>query len=233
MRCLVVLLALSSVAFAQRGGGGGGGAGGGGRRQLYVPDPTNRQHVRECQNRIIHQRGDSNYFYSWRHPRTRDEKVDWLDARNICRRHCMDLVSLETPQENNLIRNVIETDRIPYIWTSGRKCDFGGCDRADLKPTIVNGWFWSGSGAKIFPSNRRFAGTWSHTGGARRPQPDNREPTDGSGFGEQESCIAILNNFYNDGVVWHDVGCSHKKHFVCEDSKELINFVQSRARVQL
>jgi hypothetical protein len=34
-------------------------------------------------------------------------------------------------------------------------------------------------------------------------------------------------------VVWHDVGCSHKKHFVCEDSDELINFVQSRARVRL
>jgi hypothetical protein len=85
----------------------------------------------------------------------------------------------------------------------------------------------------MFPTNRRFQGTWSNTGGGRRPQPDNREPQDGSGFGEDEACVAILNNFYQDGVAWHDVACSHKKHFVCEDSDEILNFVRSRANVQL
>lgn len=38
------------------------------------------------------------YFFSWEHTPTRSLEVDWLDARNICRRHCMDAVSLETPQ---------------------------------------------------------------------------------------------------------------------------------------
>lgn len=38
------------------------------------------------------------YFFSWEHGPTRNLEVDWLDARNICRRHCMDAVSLETPQ---------------------------------------------------------------------------------------------------------------------------------------
>lgn len=38
------------------------------------------------------------YFFSWEHTPTRALEVDWLDARNICRRHCMDAVSLETPQ---------------------------------------------------------------------------------------------------------------------------------------
>lgn len=38
------------------------------------------------------------YFFSWEHAPTRSLEVDWLDARNICRRHCMDAVSLETPQ---------------------------------------------------------------------------------------------------------------------------------------
>lgn len=44
------------------------------------------------------------YFFSWEHLPTRTLEVDWLDARNICRRHCMDAVSLETPQviENNI-----------------------------------------------------------------------------------------------------------------------------------
>lgn len=47
------------------------------------------------------------YFFSWEHAPTRNLEVDWLDARNICRRHCMDAVSLETPQENEFIKQRI------------------------------------------------------------------------------------------------------------------------------
>ena len=36
-----------------------------------------------------------------------------------------------------------------FFWTSGRKCNFKGCDREDLKPVIVKGWFWSGSGVRL------------------------------------------------------------------------------------
>ena len=43
---------------------------------------------------------------------------------------------------------------------------------------------------------------------ASRPQPDNREGN--------ESCLAVLNNFYNDGVRFHDVACHHRKPVVCE-----------------
>lgn len=46
--------------------------------------------------------------------------------------------------------------------------------------------------------------------------------------GNDESCLSILNNFYNDGIKWHDVACHHRKPFVCEDSDELLNFVLSR-----
>ena len=31
-----------------------------------------------------------------------------------------------------------------------------------------------------------------------------------------------MNNFYGDGVVWHDIACYHKKYFVCEDSPQLM-----------
>ena len=145
-----------------------------------------------------------NYFFSWLHPATSSLEVDWLDARNVCRRHCMDAVSLETLQENEFIKQQLArcklllsfprsafsrprngsvtdwllsfaTDGVKYIWTSGRKCDFDGCNRADLQPTIVNGWFWSGSEAKIPPTDQRALGDWSNTGGDGRPQPDNRE----------------------------------------------------------
>ncbi len=35
-------------------------------------------------------------------------QVDWLEGRNICREYCMDLVSLETPTEDMLIRRLIQ-----------------------------------------------------------------------------------------------------------------------------
>ena len=40
------------------------------------------------------------------------------------------------------------------------------------------------------------------------PQPDNR---DGN-----EVCIGVLNNFYADGVKWHDVACHHRKPTICQ-----------------
>lgn len=42
-----------------------------------------------------------------------------------------------------------------------------------------------------------------------RPQPDNRE-------NGKEFCLAVLNNFYNDGIRWHDVACHHEKAIICE-----------------
>ncbi|ROT65941.1 hypothetical protein C7M84_016068 [Penaeus vannamei] len=32
----------------------------------------------------------------------------------------------------------------------------------------------------------------------------------------REFCLAVLNNFYNDGIRWHDVACHHEKPIVCE-----------------
>lgn len=87
----------------------------------------------------------------------------------------MDAVSLETPQENEFIKQRIARGNVRYIWTSGRKCNFAGCDRPDLQPPNINGWFWSGSGAKIGPTTQRNSGDWSSTGGYGQPQPDNRE----------------------------------------------------------
>ena len=116
-----------------------------------------------------------NYFFSWLHGPVANLEVDWLDSRNVCRRHCMDAVSLETPQENELIKSRIAQGNVRYIWTSGRKCNFKGCERSDLQPSNVNGWFWSGSGVKIGATSQRNTGDWSATGGYGDAQPDNRE----------------------------------------------------------
>ena len=53
------------------------------------------------------------------------------------------------------------SDDLAYIWTSGRLCNFKGCDRDDLQPVQVNGWFWSGSGVKMAPTNSTPPG-WSY-----------------------------------------------------------------------
>lgn len=54
------------------------------------------------------------YFFSWEHAPTRNLEVDWLDARNICRRHCMDAVSLETPQVNRCSQSIVLTPSIVF-----------------------------------------------------------------------------------------------------------------------
>lgn len=81
----------------------------------------------------------------------------------------------------------ISAGNVRYIWTSGRKCNFNGCDRPDLQPPNINGWFWSGSGAKIGPTTQRNTGDWSSTGGYGQAQPDNREAAQVS-----DSCDAVV-----------------------------------------
>lgn len=56
-----------------------------------------------------------------------------------------------------------------------------------------------------------------------KPQPDNREAIQG---GAPENCLAVLNQFYNDGVNWHDVACHHKKPWICEDNESLLRYVR-------
>lgn len=168
-----------------------------------------------------------NLFLSSHVPALAGRKVDWLDARNLCREYCMDLVALETQEKNNLIFRLIQTNDVPYIWTAGRLCDFKGCEgRTDLEPKNLFGWFWSATREKIQPTNRIPQGwgynPWSQTGHKKIPQPDNAEFDINQ---TSESCLSVLNNVYNDGIAWHDVACYHEKPFVCEDSEELLNYV--------
>lgn len=54
-------------------------------------------------------------------------------------------------------------------------------------------------------------------------QPDNREEKQN---GAAENCLALLNNFYGDGIHWHDVACHHRKPFVCEENEALLKWVR-------
>lgn len=153
-----------------------------------------------------------------------DLKGDWLEGRNFCREYCMDLVSLETEAENTFFVKFIKRNKVDYIWTSGRICDFKGCDRADLQPTSINGWFWTGSNKKIGPTNATTWSyqPWSNTGHLKIPQPDNAEEDIN---GKVESCLGLLNDIYEDGIKWHDIACYHPKPFMCEDSDALLDYV--------
>merc|ERR1712029_1266848 len=93
-------------------------------RLLSLPVPE------KCANRPKHfEHGGHNYWFSGDEENFTDHKVDWLDGRNICREYSMDLVSLETPTEHELIEKFIKDNDLPYVWSSGRLCNFKGCDR--------------------------------------------------------------------------------------------------------
>jgi len=237
---LVLLLPL--VAHAQfgflgniiRGFTRGGGGGGGGLANIFRPQGVDKLFPDDC-GRLdsgrgalcfgdavlcrqrtsldgIRQFGGKNYYFSWMdnaRPEVRNTKWDWFNARNYCRKRCMDLVSFETESEYNWVKGFLGNTQ--FFWTSGRKCNFDGCDKPEFFPKLINGWFWSANQVKMAPTNSRNQfHDWSHTGGSGRAQPDSREG--------DEACMAVLNNFYGDGVKWHDVACHHEKPIVCEDN---------------
>ena len=65
----------------------------------------------------------------------------------------------------NLILGFVDGG-VPYFWTSGRKCNFDGCDKPEFFPKNINGWFWSANQVKMGPTNGGQFNDWSHTGGS-------------------------------------------------------------------
>jgi len=185
-----------------------------------------------CQDRVNREGnvrfGNHLYWVSWQSNdhRLKTANWDWFNARNYCRKRCMDLVSIETQREYDFIKGLMHPDT-KYFWTSGRMCNFEGCDREDFLPKNINGWFWSANQARMNPTNGTRFHDWSQTGGSRppKPQPDNREKVENPS-GDDEACMAVLNNFYGDGVKWHDVACHHEKPIICEDVEGHLNFAR-------
>ena len=54
------------------------------------------------------EREGHNYFFSKNEQAFEDLKGDWLEGRNFCREYCMDLVSLETQEENDFFINFLQ-----------------------------------------------------------------------------------------------------------------------------
>lgn len=198
-------------------------------RLLSRPNPV------KCSRRPkqFQDRKSGHFYFASENTNFKGHEASWLDARNLCRERCMDLVSIETSTENKMIQDLVVEHNLNAIWTSGRLCNFVGCDAPHLQPRHINGWFWSGSGARIAATNSTPKGwprrPWSHTGyigqflsGRPVPQPDNAEHLLQKSPVTQEACLSVNNNWYNDGVTWHDTACYRKKSFICEDSEVLM-----------
>ncbi|KAK7074782.1 Lectin C-type domain [Halocaridina rubra] len=151
--------------------------------------PTNFRRIRSADSGVAVDGtlGISEYHYSWLH----DGKKEYIQSEAAA--YCNSLgtgwapVNIESQEENAFVSGVIKSHRLDWLWTGGQKD--GSC------------WKW--------PSGSSFDGFgWSHTGGFHSPQPDNREGN--------ENCLAILNDFYRDGIKWHDVACYHEKPTICE-----------------
>ncbi|XP_023339500.1 uncharacterized protein LOC111709818 [Eurytemora carolleeae] len=197
-----------------------------------------RPRIEKCNARPKHyldKRTGHYYFFSGKTDYGSYE-ASWLDARNICREMCMDLVSLETSEENMMVEAVIKQYEVDDIWTSGRLCNFHGCDAPHLQPKNIKGWFWSGSGSSIPPTNETAPGwkdnPWSDTGFLSQfvskpvPQPDNAEYLLQRSGVTIEACLSVQNNWYSDGIEWHDAACYRTKQFICEDSDVMMNFMK-------
>ncbi|XP_053635130.2 asialoglycoprotein receptor 2-like [Cherax quadricarinatus] len=132
--------------------------------------------------------GGSQYYFSWKHDGGKE--YTGSAAASLCSSlgGGWQAVGISSQEELNYIHGIIGRERLDYIWTGGNK---------------------SGSSFKWLNGEPFSVTGWSHTGGLRKPQPDNRE-------GGKENCLAILNNFYKDGIKWHDVACHHLKPVICE-----------------
>lgn len=133
-----------------------------------------------------HNFGGRNYLVSWRLGCT---QFTQSEGAAYCRSNGMNPVSLDDPSKEAEFVSLVAREGQPYFWTGGT---------VNTQARTVS-----------WPSGRTTSTSlWSPTGGAGRPQPDNREGN--------ERCLGVLNNFYQDGVKFHDIACHHRKPVICE-----------------
>merc|ERR1719347_756160 len=133
-----------------------------------------------------HRFGGQDFLVSWR---VGCSSFTQRDGENFCRANGMRPISIDSSAKEREFLKLIGQDRQRYFWTGGK-----------IRGRTIT-----------WPSGSQYSNVnWSNTGGAKRPQPDNREGN--------EFCVAVLNNFYNDGIRFHDVSCHHKKPIICESS---------------
>ena len=74
------------------------------------------------------------YFFSWEHPQTRNATATWFQARNVCRRHCMDSVSLGASAKVELHDVYLSPPECGSIFTLPAGCPFKITNGGNLDP---------------------------------------------------------------------------------------------------
>ncbi|XP_023343172.1 uncharacterized protein LOC111712710 isoform X1 [Eurytemora carolleeae] len=173
------------------------------------------------------------YWFSWDSDEAvlRNARWNWFTARNYCRKRCMDLISIESQDEQDFLGREMKKAGVRETWSSGRLCDkeVDGCDQPRFQPYNIRGWFWAstlqGMGETNVFDGRKY-NAWSFTGPLNKSQPDGLLKADG--FGEQ-ACMGLLDDFFGDGLAWHDTKCNDRRLIICEDlPKGNINFVRQQ-----
>jgi len=113
----------------------------------------------------------------------------------------MALVAIESQEEHEYLAKQVADGNIYGSWTGGRQCRAEGCQDPDGQVQ----WVFEPI-RKLF-KNLGFD-VWSESG-RMGAQPDN--------LTGQEKCVAVLNDWYDDGVAWHDIECEDQMPFICED----------------
>jgi hypothetical protein len=144
-----------------------------------------------------------NYLLTWNISCTNCEcsKFSGEEAADYCAGLGAKAVSLDTKEKADHFLGVSAQWAQRYYWTGARI--------QWPKEELV----WPSGVTETWT---RGQGYWSQTGGAtdKGPQPDNRNQVqDGC---EPEFCVGVLNNFYADGIKFHDIACHHKKPTICE-----------------
>ncbi|XP_060515798.1 C-type lectin 37Db-like isoform X3 [Cylas formicarius] len=118
-------------------------------------------------------------------------KTNFFQALVDCKSIGMELVSIQTPEEEELIINAIKAKKPvggPYngYWTSGTKL-------TDIQSTH---FYWLSTGTRVVHSN--FA----------KGQPDNA--------GKSEHCLQLFFDSNGNAAYWNDINCKTDLSFVCQ-----------------
>ncbi|XP_065572750.1 uncharacterized protein LOC136035095 [Artemia franciscana] len=145
---------------------------------------------------------DTAYLFSWDDAILENTTVPWVDARNFCRRQCMELVSLSEEEEETFVYRMMTYGGVPMAWTSGKFCEGKDC-------YTTSPWLWSGITSKVVPVTNWLDG-----------QPDNHMGNIG---GDLEACAAA--EIYGDLAGVSDADCNKSLPFICKDNDDLLRSV--------
>lgn len=135
---------------------------------------------------------------SWKCYYLSREKKNWYDARQYCRSHGADLVSIESEELDVKMNNLIKLHELDncgmecQVWIGGLKID------GPWKAGSTGGWYWIGP-------NRPLKWKWA----LRKGYTNFRSGEPSQGWGE--SCLAT--RWFNQ---WNDHGCNSALYFICE-----------------